>query len=255
MTEEAQSQNSGWMKRVIILLLLSAAVGAYLKWGDHLSLKSLAQQEANLTQHLEQSPVLVYSIAFLVYVAVTGFSLPGAAILSLVYAWFFKFVPGVILVSFASTLGACLAFLMSRYALRDLILKKFGNRLQSFNAALERDGAFYLFTLRLIPAVPFFVINLVMGLTPIRLGTFWIVSQIGMLPGTAVYVFAGSQVPDLNTLREEGVGKVFSPQVIIAFVALGIFPFIVKYLMKKFRPQTATTSDSPSTEQPVNSDS
>jgi uncharacterized membrane protein YdjX (TVP38/TMEM64 family) len=143
-----------------------------------------------------------------------------------------------VLVSFASTAGATVAFLTSRYLLRESVQSKFGPRLQSFNRHLEQEGAFYLFTLRLVPLVPFFVINLVMGLTALRARTFWWVSQVGMLPGTLVYVYAGSSVPNLSQLADKGVAAVFSPsqglQLALAFTLLGIFPIAVKYTMKYF---------------------
>ena len=119
---------------------------------------------------------------------------------------------------------------------RDAVQSRFGDRLRAFNEALARDGAVYLFTLRLIPAVPFFVINLVMGLTPLRAATFWWVSQVGMLPGTAVYVYAGSAVPDLQLLAERGLGGIVSPQVLAAFVLLGVFPLLVRTIMRRLRP-------------------
>ena len=175
----------------------------------------------------------------MVYVVVTGLSLPGAAVLTLVYGWYFGLLRGVVLVSFASTAGATMAFLLSRFLFRDAIQKRFGDRLPSFNQSLEKEGPFFLFTMRLIPAVPFFVINAVMGLTPIRTRTFWWVSQLGMLAGTAVYVYAGSSVPDLQTLADKGIGAVFTPsqltQIVIAFVLLGVFPLIVRFAMKFIR--------------------
>jgi len=158
--------------------------------------------------------------------------------LSLVYGWYFGFVPALVLVSFASTAGATVAFLTSRYLLRDSVHSKFGARLNSFNAHLEAEGAFYLFTLRLIPLVPFFVINLVMGLTPVKARTYWWVSQLGMLPGTAVYVYAGSRVPNLIELAEKGAAAVFSAsqllQLGIAFGLLGLFPLCVKSALSYF---------------------
>ena len=126
---------------------------------------------------------------------------------------------------------------MSRFFVRDWVLARFGERLEGFQRALEREGAFYLFSLRLIPLVPFVVINLVMGLTPLRAGTFWWVSQLGMLPGTAVYVYAGSAVPRLETLATDGVGSVLQPQLLGAFVALGLFPLIAKKAIERWRPQ------------------
>ena len=209
---------------------------AYTRFGDTLTLQNLALQESQLRVFQQEHPVLVYGDAFSIYVVVTGLSLPGAAVLTLVFGWYFGLAQGILLVSFASTTGATLAFLLSRVLFRDSIQKRFGERLTSFNQALEKEGPFFLFTLRLIPAVPFFVINAVMGLTPIRTRTFWWVSQLGMLAGTAVYLYAGSSVPNLQTLADQGVNAVFTPsqltQIVVAFVLLGVFPLIVRFMMK-----------------------
>ena len=224
---------------MFFLVACSAVVG-YTQFGDSLSLATLAQKESQLRAVQQEYPIYVYGVAFLIYVAVTGLSLPGAAVLTLVYGWYFGLVEGVVLASFASTAGASLAFLLSRFLFRDSIQNRFGDRLRSFNRALEREGPFFLFTLRLIPAVPFFVINAVMGLTPIRIRTFWWVSQLGMFPGTIVYVYAGSRVPNLQTLSDQGIGAVFTPsqltQILIAFVLLGVFPLIVRFAMKLVVP-------------------
>ena len=231
---------TGSKTRLVVLLAVAVvAVAAYLRFGDALSLAAIAEQEAALRAYQQAHPWLVYGAAFLVYVAVTGLSLPGAAVLTLVFGWYFDFLRAVVLVSLASTTGASLAFLLSRYVFMDAVQSRFGGRLRAFNDALARDGALYLFTLRLVPAVPFFVINLVMGLTPLRLGTFWWVSQVGMLPGTAVYVYAGSAVPDLQVLSERGLGGIVSPQVLAAFVLLGVFPLLVKTIMRRLRPDPA----------------
>ena len=236
----------GSRARLAVLLAVAAvAVAGYLRFGDALSLAAIAEQEAALRAYQQDHPWLVYGAAFLVYVAVTGLSLPGAAVLTLVFGWYFDFLRAVLLVSFASTTGASLAFLLSRYVFRDAVQARFGGRLRSFNDALARDGALYLFTLRLVPAVPFFVINLVMGLTPLRLGAFWWVSQIGMLPGTAVYVYAGAAVPDLQLLSERGLGGIVSPQVLAAFVLLGVFPLVVKTVMRRFRPDGKSRESAP----------
>lgn len=166
------------------------------------------------------------------------------------YGWYFGFTQGMILVSFASTLGATIAFLLSRYLFRDAIMARFGDRLTNFNQSLEREGPFYLFTLRLIPAVPFFVVNAVMGPTPLKTRTFWWVSQIGMLAGTAVFVYAGSSVPNLTTLADKGVNAAFSPtqmtQIIVAFVLLGVFQLIARWGIKLFgkRPTLETSVSS-----------
>ena len=244
---------SGLAKKLAVLFVVVAVFGvAFWLFGDQLSLQKLAEREADFRSYQQRHPVLVYFVAFATYVVVAGLSLPGAAGMTLLNGWLFGMVPGVILVSFASTTGASVAFLLSRYLLRDVIQSKFGQRLQSFNEALRRKGAFYLFTLRLIPAVPFFVINVVMGLTPVRLGTYWWVSQIGMLPGTAVFVYAGSSVPDLQTLAQQGVGGILSPNVLIAFVLLGLFPLAVKKVMSLFsRPGDAKPADLSDRESPI----
>ena len=239
---EPQPRPDGLPKKWIALAALVVVVGLlYWQFRGYLSLEYLAQREADLKSLQARSPALVYGSAFLIYVAVTGLSLPGAALLTLVMGWYFGFWRAFLLVSFASTTGATMAFLLSRYFFRDTIQSRFGDRLTAFDENLRREGAFYLFTLRLIPVVPFFVINAVMGLTTMRAWTFWWVSQLGMLPGTAVYVYAGSRVPDLQTLAEKGgIQAVFTPgqltQITIAFALLGIFPLAMKWLLKVLRP-------------------
>jgi len=227
---------SGWFKLGIFALLAVTAVILYSQFGSYLSLENLAQQETALRNYQTQHPVLVFGIAFLIYVTVTGMSMPGAAGLTLVYAWYFGFFEALVLVSFASTLGATIAFLLSRYLFRDAIMNRFGDRLAKFNESLEREGPFYLFTLRLIPAIPFFIVNAVMGLTPLKTGTFWWVSQIGMFAGTAVFVYAGSSVPDLATLADKGLNAAFSPtqvtQILGAFVLMGAFPLVARWCIK-----------------------
>lgn len=243
-----------WRKLTLLVLVAMVAGVAYVQFGDVLTLANLAQQESQLRAFQQQHPVLVYGMAFLIYVVVTGLSLPGAAVLTLAYGWYFGILRGVIVVSFASTSGATLAFLLSRYLFRDAIVRRFGDRLDKFNQSLEREGPFFLFMLRLIPAVPFFVINAVMGLTPIRTRTFWWVSQLGMLAGTSVYVYAGSSVPGLQSLTDKGINAVFSPsqltQIVIAFVLLGVFPLAVRWLMKLLSPGSGTAATT-STAQPI----
>ena len=167
-------------------------------------------------------------------------TLANGWLLTQLYGKTFGFLAAMLLVSFASAIGATLAFLLSRYLFRDSVQARFGMYLEKFNRALERDGAFYLFTLRLIPQVPFFVINVVMGLTPMPARTFWWVSQLGMLPGTAVIVYAGSAIPSLRKLapriKNEGLSAIISPSLVIAFILLGLFPLVVKKMMSRFRP-------------------
>jgi uncharacterized membrane protein YdjX (TVP38/TMEM64 family) len=216
-------------QRVVVLLLVIAAAYAVARSRDEFSLERLAQREGELRALSARQPALVYGGAFFLYVAVTGLSVPGAAVLSLTYGWFFGFWPALLLVSFASTTGATTAFLLSRFLFRDALQRRFGEYLTDVNAALEREGAFYLFTLRLIPQIPFFVINLVMGLTPMRVWTFWWVSQLGMLAGTAVYVSAGASVGSLEELSREGVAGILQPRTLVAFAVLGLFPLLVKW--------------------------
>ncbi len=231
------AKNSGVSKLLVLILVIIAAVLGAWALGDELTLTKLAAREAEFRQFQTSYPVMVYLVALAAYVFVAGLSLPGAAAMTLLFGWLFGFWRGVLVVSFGSTAGATVAFLLSRYLFRDSITRRFGDRLNSFNEALRREGAFYLFTLRLIPAVPFFVINAVMGLTPLRVRTFWWVSQLGMLAGTAVYVYAGASVPKLQTLADKGVGAIFTPsqmaQILMAFVLLGLFPLIVRFVMKR----------------------
>ncbi|MGO2509558.1 MAG: FAD-dependent oxidoreductase, partial [Vibrio hibernica] len=172
------------------------------------------------------SPFLVATVFFLIYIAVTALSLPGAAILTLAAGGLFGLTTGLFIVSFASTIGATLAFLVSRYILRDTIEKKFSKRLKSINSGIEKDGAFYLFTLRLVPVFPFFLINLLMGLTKIKTRTFYLVSQIGMFAGTVVFVNAGTQLAQLDSLK-----GILSVNLILSFALLGLFPLIAKALI------------------------
>ena len=238
-SDSRRSSPSTRRSKVIVFAVLALIIGVVaLVFRDELTLRSLASWEAQLREFQEQHPIAVYAIAFAVYVSVTGLSLPGAAALTLLYGWYFGFTRGLVLVSFASTAGATIAFLSSRFFLREAVQARYGESLASIQKRLADEGAFYLFTLRLIPAVPFFVINLAMGLTPIKTRTFWWVSQLGMLPGTAVYVYAGRSVPDLKVLAEDGAGAVFEPrqlfQLAIAFALLGIFPLAVRRIVAAF---------------------
>ena len=229
-----------WKKFVVLMVVVVAATMGYVQFRETLTLQNLAAKETELRSLQQANPLLVYGAAVLVYVAVTGLSLPGSVVLTLVCGWLFGFWRGLVLVSFASTTGATVAFLVSRFLLRESIQSRFGEKLASFNLALEREGAFYLLLLRLIPVAPFFVINVVMGLTPIRVRTFWWVSQIGMLPGTAVYVYAGASVPNLATLAEQGVKGIVTPQLLVAFVLLGLVPLILKKSLQRFRKSPGT---------------
>lgn len=241
---ESDQANAPSKWKLVAFVVLAAGVAALgFLFRDALSLQALAERESQLRSFQVEHPMAVYAIAFAVYVGVTGLSLPGATGLTLVYGWYFGFIRGLIVVSFASTAGATAAFLSSRYLLREAVESRYGKSMKTFQQRLADEGAFYLFTLRLIPAVPFFVINLVMGLTPIPARTFWWVSQIGMLAGTAVYVYAGSRVPDLALLADKGVVAVIAPkqllQLTLAFALLGVFPLAVRKIMGKLQQERA----------------
>lgn len=232
-----------WLIRVAVSVVAVSLIAAFMLNREALSFNSLIAQQTALQRAVVERPAFVLGAACVLYVVVTGLSLPGATVLSLAYGWLFGFWRGLVLVSFASTAGATVAFLMSRFLFRDAIRSRFGNRLTAFNEALAREGAFYLFTLRLIPQVPFFVVNLLMGLTPIRASTFWWVSQLGMLPGTCVYVYAGSSVSSLETLRDQGVSGLVTWQLLLAFTLLGLFPLIVKRAMSSWASPSAATDN------------
>jgi pyruvate/2-oxoglutarate dehydrogenase complex dihydrolipoamide dehydrogenase (E3) component/uncharacterized membrane protein YdjX (TVP38/TMEM64 family) len=215
-------------KALVLVLLVAALVAAIalLPLDQYLSLGYLKSQQAAIEQTFHANPLLTAALYFLIYVAVTALSLPGAAVMTLAGGAIFGLLWGTVLVSFASTLGATLAFLVSRFLLRDMVQSRFGEKLKAINAGVERDGGFYLFTLRLVPAFPFFVINLVMGLTPMKTRTFYWVSQVGMLAGTVVYVNAGTQLA-----RIESLSGILSPGLIASFVLLGVFPLIARKLV------------------------
>jgi len=191
-----------------------------------LTLESIKANQASFDEYYQQSPLQTALIFFFVYILITALSLPGAAIMTLAAGFIFGNLTGLIIVSFASTIGATLAFLVSRYLLRNWVQEKFSDKLNAINKGVEKEGAYYLFTLRLVPLFPFFLINLLMGLTPMRTLTFLIVSQIGMLPGTAVFINAGTQLSQVESL-----GGILSPGLILSFALLGIFPLIAKKIV------------------------
>lgn len=216
------------MKKLLIILALAALIAAYVFFGvgDYLTVDGIKRVAGEVDGYYQRHPVQVVGLFFLTYVAVTAASLPGAAVMTLAAGALFGVLLGTVVVSFASTLGATLAFLASRYVLRDAIETRFGERLRTVNAGLERDGAFYLFTIRMIPLFPFFVVNLVIGLTRIRLWTYAWVSQVGMLLGTIVYVNAGTQLAQIDSLA-----GIASPAVLVSFALLGIAPWIAKAII------------------------
>lgn len=193
---------------------------------QYLTLEYLKSSKSLFISYYEQNPMLVLGSYFLSYVVMTAFSLPGAVWMTLGGGAFFGLLTGTFVVSFASTIGATLAMLISRFLLRDWVQGRFKQQMKTINSGVQKDGGFYLFTLRLLPVVPFFVINMVMGLTPLRTSTFYWVSQLGMLPGTLVYVNAGSELAKIESL-----GDILSPTLIGSFVLLGIFPLLVKKII------------------------
>lgn len=216
------------MKKLLILAILAAVAGAFFMLDLHhwLTLEGLKSGLGQFEQWRSQLPLITAGAFFALYVVVTALSLPGAAVMTVAAGALFGLLQGALLVSFASTIGATLAFLVSRYLLRDSVQQRFGSRLAAINRGIERDGAFYLFTLRLVPAFPFFLINLLMGLTPIKAWTFYWVSQIGMLAGTFVYVNAGTQIAQLESLS-----GILSPDLLISFALLGLFPLLAKKII------------------------
>ncbi len=220
------------ISKALVVMLFICAVGAFIFFdlSQYLSLEFLKGQQSALAQKFTDAPLQVASLFFIIYVLVTGLSLPGAAVMTLLAGAIFGVFWGVVIVSFASTLGATIAFLVSRYLLRDAVQRKFSHHLKSINRGIERDGAFYLFTLRLVPAFPFFMINLVMGLTVMRTVTFFWVSQLGMLAGTLVYVNAGTELSRINSLAD-----VLSPSLIISFILLGLFPWLARSLLDRVK--------------------
>lgn len=231
--------------KISLLVVVVALIAAYfiVQPGHYLGsaceqglfgLDCFKAQRENLDAFYQANPVGLALGFFLVYVLVAALSIPGAAVMTLAAGAIFGLFVGTILVSFASSIGATLAFLAARFVLQDSIQKKFGRRLKSINQGVEKDGAFYLFAMRLVPAFPFFVINLVMGLTPIKTVTFYVVSQIGMFAGTIVYVNAGTQIAQIDSLS-----GIASPGLIGSFVLLGIFPLIAKKILDYFKARKA----------------
>ena len=212
-------------KQIVLLLLAAAAIAAFFIFdlGHYLTLDYIKSQQVALTAYRDQNWALTAGIFFLTYVAVTGLSLPGAAIMTLAAGAIFGLLWGTVIVSFASSIGATAAFLVARTVLRESIQKNYGDKLKAINDGVAKEGAFYLFALRLVPLFPFFVINLVMGLTPIKARTFYWVSQIGMFAGTVAYVNAGTQLANISSAR-----GLLSPSLLGAFALLGIFPLIAK---------------------------
>ena len=224
----ASKAGSNMWRWVLLALIVGAVAWALLSGvADGLTLQNLKARQAGLSEWVAQNPWQAGAAFFALYVAVAAASIPGAAVLTLAAGALFGFGWGLLLVSFASSIGASLAFLVARFVLRDSLQSRYGERLKKIDAGIERDGAFYLFTLRLVPVFPFFMVNLLAGLTALKLRTFYWVSQVGMLAGTAVYVYAGTQLARIQSL-----GDVLSPGLIGAFALLGLLPLLMRWLAR-----------------------
>lgn len=214
-----------------LLILILAILGIifsynYFNLSDYLSLDFLKQNANDLKSYSNENLVLSLGAFFLVYVCVTALSIPGAAVLTLAGGFLFGLFKGLLLISFASTIGASIAFLVSRFVLQDWVKERFREKMDEIEKGIEREGKIYLLSLRLIPIFPFFVINLVMGLTPMKLLSFYWVSQLGMLPGTFVYVNAGKQLSKINSLSD-----ILNPTIVLSFTLLGLFPLIANFIL------------------------
>ncbi len=218
--------------KILLLAAIVAAIVAIILWipTDLLTLESLKAKQVDIAQYKQENPVKAAAMFCITYISMAALSIPGAVILTISAGAIFGLLQGTLWVSISSTIGATLAFLMARYFFRDTVERKMGKGLQSMRDNLEKDGPFYLFSLRLVPVVPFFVINLLMGLTPIKVLHYVVASWAGMLLGTAVYVNAGTQLSKLESLK-----GILSPSIILSFVLLAAFPHIARYLVKLFK--------------------
>ncbi len=225
-------------KKIIVIAVIIAAVAAFkfFNLGEYLSLSYIKESQQKFEALYAEHTTPVIGGYMLVYILVTSLSLPGAAVMTLAGGALFGLLSGTIIVSFASTIGATLACFVSRFILRDWVQGKFREKLKTVNEGIDREGSFYLFTLRLIPVFPFWLINLVLGLTKMPLRTFYWVSQVGMLPGTIVYVNAGKELGKIESLS-----GILSPGLILSFVLLGLFPLITKKLMALYKAKRAVT--------------
>lgn len=234
--EPDPTHGKGLGARLTLAALLGLGIAAFFALGLHrqLTLEVLKGSLGEWRQWADQRPAVSAAWFFAAYVAVTSLGLPGAAVMTMAGGALFGFVEGVVLASFASTLGATLSCLSARYLLRRWVQQRFGSRLEPVNLGIQREGAFYLFTMRLIPVLPFFAINLLMGLTPMPARTFAWVSQLGMLPATAVFIYAGTRLALVESLSD-----VLSPELLAAFMLLGLFPLLARKLVSWLRSRRA----------------
>lgn len=219
---------------LLILALLTVVAFFYFDFSRFLTLDYIKDSQLRFQELYAEHQLAVIGIYMGVYIIVTALSLPGAVVMTLAGGGLFGLAVGTLVISFASTIGATLACFVARTLLRDWVQQKFGGKLTAINHGISREGGFYLFTLRLIPVFPFFIINLVMGLTSMRLWTFFWVSQLGMLPGTLVYVNAGKELAQIDS-----AAGVLSPGLLISFAILGLFPITMKKLLPLIRSRFA----------------
>ena len=213
------------VKTLLLIVVFIIVIALYFAFDlqKYLTLEYLKSSKVFFISSYEKNPILVMACYFIVYVVMTAFSIPGAIFLTLAGGLLFGLFVGTVIVSFASTIGATLSMLFGRFLLREWVQSRFSSQMKSINSGINKDGGYYLFTLRLVPVVPFFVINLGMGLTRLRTITFYFVSQLGMLPVTLVYINAGSEIAKIESL-----GDILSTTLIGSFAVLGIFPLLVK---------------------------
>lgn len=226
------------LKKVAVVVIVVGVVAVFkiLGLGQYLTLSYIKSSQARFSALYTDHRLMVVAAYMVIYILVTSLSLPGAAIMTLAGGALFGLLTGAVIVSFASTIGATLACVVSRFVLRECVQKKFGDKLKVVNEGIEREGAFYLFTLRLIPIFPFWLINLVMGLTRMPLRTFYWVSQVGMLAGTIVYVNAGKELAKIDSLS-----GILSPGLILSFVVLGLFPITTKKLLNLYKSRKSAS--------------
>ena len=223
--------NKNYLKILIVLIFLTSFLSILIFDLDQLlSFENIKKSQNSLQSLINENYLFYYVIFFIVYILITTFALPFAAIKTIIAGALFGLIPGVLLTSFASSIGSTLCFLMSRFVLRNYVENKYRKYLEKVNSGIIKDGIFYLFFLRLSPIFPFFIINLIFGLTKMKATTFYIVSQIGMLIGTVVFVNAGVQLAKINSIND-----ILSFEIIISFMLIGLVPFIIKKIVEKIK--------------------
>ncbi|RCS43924.1 TVP38/TMEM64 family protein [Bremerella cremea] len=227
-----------WGFRVALLAVLIGLAGmVYYQFRDYLSLEYLATQENALRDLQAQHPIALYTVVFLIYTLLLAVGVPLCALLTIICGWLFGFIPAILLASFGSTTAGALNFVGCRYFFRNWVERTLGNTLDKFNEQLEESAAFYLFITRLIPQIPFVLVNLLMGLSPISFKTFWWVSQLAMLPALLVFVWIGTTLPNLKTISEEGMSSVLSWQLMLSLAATGLIPLAIRFALNGYQKQ------------------